>query len=197
MPVLLFDVMSTLVHDPIFTAGPRVFGVDTVRPLFAWLDSSAWVDFELGHIDEATYFQRWLQPGAPAVDPATFWAAMYADYAWLPGIEALLTDLNTAGIELHAFSNYPVWYRQIDAKLGLSRYLKWSAVSCNLGLRKPDPAAYHAAASAAGCAPEACIFVDDRRINVDAAQAVGMGGLVFEGDVEALRAALSNRLEQE
>lgn len=191
MPTLFFDVMSTLVHDPIFTAGPRVFGVDAVRPLFDWLDPQAWVDFELGHIDEATYFERWRRPGAPAVDVETFRAAMYADYAWLPGIEDLLRDLAAAGVAMHALSNYPPWWRRIEAKLGLSRYLDWTVVSCEVGVRKPDPAIYTLAANLAGCLPQEGIFVDDRATNVHAAQAVGLRGIEFDGDVGALRARLA------
>jgi HAD superfamily hydrolase (TIGR01509 family) len=190
MPVLFFDVMSTLVHDPIFTAAPRAFGVEGVEPLFGWLDPEAWVDFELGRIDEATYFQRWRRPGAPTVDPAAFRAEMAADYAWLPGIESLLADLKAAGHPMHTLSNYPVWWRRIEARLGLARYLDWTVVSCEVGLRKPDAAIYGAAAARAGCAPEDCIFVDDRAINVQAAERAGMRGIVFDGDAARLRAAL-------
>ncbi len=189
---LLLDVMSTLVHDPIFTAGPRVFGT-SVAGLFERLDPAAWIAFESGEIDEPTYFQRWIRSGPP-VDPARFLDEMTADYAWLPGVEDLLADLQAAGHPLHVLSNYPPWWQRIEARLGLSRYVEWTAVSCELGLRKPDPAVYHVAAERAGRPPSAWIFVDDRASNVAAAQATGMGGVVFEG-ADALRAALRDEWE--
>lgn len=188
--------MSTLVLDPIFTVGPALFGADT-RAMFARLDREAFFAFERGELDEATYFARWLRPGegdAPAVDAQAFLAAMAEGYAWLPGMEPLLADLRAAGFdELHAFSNYPPWWRTIEARLGLSRHLRWTAVSCVSGLRKPDPAAYLDAAARVGRSPTACVFVDDRSENVAAAVAVGMRGCVFQS-AEQVRAELSGLL---
>ena len=36
-------------------------------------------------------------------------------------MEQLLQDLQQAGVELHAMSNYPVWYKHVNKKLGLDR----------------------------------------------------------------------------
>ncbi|MEV7481452.1 HAD-IA family hydrolase [Streptomyces halstedii] len=47
------------------------------------------------------------------------------------------------------------------------------------GIAKPDPALYRIAAGRAGVRPERCLFVDDRRENVDAAEALGMTGVLF------------------
>merc|ERR1719174_3475258 len=60
------------------------------------------------------------------------------------------------GLRLHALSNYPVWYRNIEAKLRLSEHLEWSFVSCETGTRKPDAAAFEGAAAALGVPPGAC-----------------------------------------
>lgn len=51
-------------------------------------------------------------------------------YRFLDGIEELLSDLNQAGVEMHIMSNYPVWYKRIEAKLVLSRFMPWTFVSC-------------------------------------------------------------------
>jgi putative hydrolase of the HAD superfamily len=53
-------------------------------------------------------------------------------------------------------------------------------ISGRVGLRKPDPEIYRMAARGLGIAPEACVFVDDLRWNVEAAEAVGMRGVVHE-----------------
>lgn len=192
-PALLLDVMSTLVVDPIFTTAPRLCGVDDPRALIGELDHDAWVAFETGDIDEPTYFRRWFRPGRDrGVDPAAFKAAMAEGYLWLDGVEPLLADLKIAGVEMHALSNYPPWYEIIEARLGLSRYLEWTFVSCRTGRRKPAPAAYLEAAAALGRAPGECLFVDDRRSNVAAAEALGMPALRFT-DAATLRADLAAR----
>jgi hypothetical protein len=42
-------------------------------------------------------------------------------YEYLDGMPELLQDLKDAGVEMHAMSNYPVWYRHINDKLRLDR----------------------------------------------------------------------------
>ena len=50
-------------------------------------------------------------------------------------MEALLGRLAAAGVQVHAFSNYPAWWRLIEDKLRLSRYLDWTFVSCHGPMR--------------------------------------------------------------
>lgn len=176
--VLLLDVMGTLVHEPFFEDLPRHFGM-TLETLMAHIHPSAWVEFEHGELDETTYLARFFKDGRD-VDGAALKRAMRDSYAYLDGIEALLVELQEHGNPVHALSNYPIWYELIEDKLRLSRYLKWSFVSCNTGVRKPDPQAYLGAAQTLGVAPEQCLFVDDRGGNCKAAHAVGMQAVKFE-----------------
>ena len=92
---------------------------------------------------------------------------------------------------MHAFSNYPIWYQMIEERLGLSRFIEWSFVSCRTGLRKPDPAAYLHVLAELGAPPERCIFIDDRATNCEAARQAGIHSIVFEG-VESLRRRLAS-----
>jgi putative hydrolase of the HAD superfamily len=67
--------------------------------------------------------------------------------------------------------------------------------SVTLGVRKPDPQAYRAAAAAIGVPLPACLFVDDLLVNVHAARAVGMQAVPFDvtdvpGSVTAILALL-------
>ena len=67
---------------------------------------------------------------------------------YMDGIQQLLEELLDEGIHMHAMSNYPVWYQDINAKLRIDRYAVcvvtrdsgcWSArrpclpFSCNVG----------------------------------------------------------------
>lgn len=61
--------------------------------------------------------------------------------------------------------------------------------SADIGVAKPDPAAYRAAAAAIGLEPEACAFVDDTPANVEGARAAGMEAELFIG-AEELRTLL-------
>ena len=189
-PVVLFDVMGTLVHDPFFVEVPRFFGVD-LRTLIATKHPSAWVEFELGAIDEELLAQRFFADGR-LLDVGGLKQAMLDAYAFLPGVEGLLHRLQQRGVSMHVLSNYPCWYRLIEDKLGLSRYLPWTFVSCHTGSRKPDARAYLGACEQLGVAPGACVFVDDRPQNCEGARAVGMDAIVFE-DASHLDSALRER----
>ena len=48
-------------------------------------------------------------------------------------------------------------------------------------ISKPDPAIYRLLCSRYGLEPRECVFIDDRPVNVEAARAVGMQGIVYTG----------------
>ncbi|MFW2389027.1 MAG: HAD-IA family hydrolase [Polyangiales bacterium] len=186
-PVLLWDVMGTLVHDPFFVEMPEFFGMSFDELLEA-KHPSAWVDFELGQRGEREFLDQFFADGR-AFDQKGFIDTVARSYRWLPGLEPLLAELRDAGIRMHTFSNYPIWYRLIEGRLRLSRYLDWTFVSCLTGTRKPAPIAYENVINELGLPAESCIFVDDRLSNCEAARAQGMRALRFEG-VDPLRASL-------
>ena len=105
----------------------------------------------------------------------------------MEGMEGLLTRLAAANIEMHAMSNYPLWYKDLDARLHLSRLLPWTFVSCSgpmQGQRKPDPAAFAAVTARlhAGAGSQLDLtLIDDRLPNVEAAEAAGWRAIHFQG----------------
>jgi putative hydrolase of the HAD superfamily len=54
------------------------------------------------------------------------------------------------------------------------------------GTRKPEPEIYELVLTRLGLPAEACVFVDDMEINVDAARERGMHGVVFRDTVQAV-----------
>jgi HAD superfamily hydrolase (TIGR01509 family) len=186
-PIVLWDVMGTLVHDPFFAEMPEFFGM-TFDAMLEAKHPSAWVEFELGQRSEEDFLDSFFADGRD-FDRRGFVRAVRSSYRWLPGVEELLAELRGAGCTMHAFSNYPVWYRFIEERLSLSRFLDWTFVSCITGLRKPDPAAYTYVLSKLGVPADRCVFVDDRSSNCEAARQCGLRSLRFEG-VGTLRASL-------
>lgn len=185
--ILLLDVMSTLVTEPFFEVIPKFFDM-SIQDLLRDKHPSSWVEFEHGHCDENSYLDRFFADGR-AFDHDGFRAMLRGCYEYIDGIEPLLAELKDNGVPMHALSNYPVWYEVIEDKLKLSRYIEWTFVSCNTGVRKPAPEAYTGPARTLGVDPSTCLFVDDRKSNCEAARAVGMPAIRFE-DADSLRAAL-------
>ena len=86
-------------------------------------------------------------------------------------------------IPIYAFSNSNVthrdfWERKYVKTLGLFREV---FVSCDLGLRKPEAAAFRCVAAAIDTEPENILFFDDTRENVDAARDLGMSAIQVRG----------------
>lgn len=188
--MFFFDVMDTLVHDPYHREQPAFFGLD-LEQLQALKHPTAWIDFEHGRITEAEFLRRFFRDGRP-FDHQAFRQHVASSYRWIDGMEELLAELVADGFEVHALSNYPVWYRLIEERLQLSRYLAWSFVSCRTGVRKPEAAAYLGAARAVGRYPAQCLVVDDRPANVEGARQSGMPAILFQG-AESLRRELEGR----
>ncbi len=186
-PVLILDVMDTLVFDPAYTEVLRFFRTDRTT-FFAQKSKDAYLRFERGELDEVGFRRSYFLDGRD-FDLEGLKAALYAGYRWIEGIPDLLGDLAAAGVEMHSMSNYSEWSSMIDDKLGLGDLVPWTFVSWRTGVRKPDAEAYLGAARALERAPAHCLFVDDRAKNVAGAEAVGMPAIQFE-NADQLRAQL-------
>jgi HAD superfamily hydrolase (TIGR01509 family) len=180
--------MGTLVHDPFFLEMPEFFGM-SFDAMLAEKHPRAWVEFEVGRRTEGEFLNDFFADHRD-FDHRGFVEAVRAAYRWLPGMEELLEDLRGSGCSMHAFSNYPVWYELIEQRLGVSRFLEWTFVSCRTGLRKPNPDAYLRVIDELGASVEQLVFIDDRESNCQAARQGGIDAVRFEG-VDSLRVYLS------
>ena len=184
---LLLDLMDTLVRDPFYEDMPAFFGWDLGR-LIAEKHPRTWLEFELGRIDEADLWRDFFADGR-AFDHAGLKRTTVAGWRWLPGMRELLEELRAAGVPCHLLSNYPVWWREVVERLDMDGLLERCFVSCDLGLRKPDPACYDAVVAQLERPAADLLFVDDREANVHAARERGLAAWHFDG-AEGLRAEL-------
>ncbi|RLM69978.1 uncharacterized protein C2845_PM17G07830 [Panicum miliaceum] len=184
LPVLLFDVMDTLVRDPFYHHIPAFFQM-SMKELLESKHPTAWSEFEKGLIDENELAKKFFNDGR-SFDLEGLKECMVRAYEYIDGVEDILCCLKKNNYEMHAFTNYPVWYQLIEDKLKLSKYLSWTFCSCRTGKRKPSPDFYLQAVDHLNVDPASCIFIDDRMVNIEAALSVGMVGLQFK-NAEALR----------
>src|SRR6266404_1044418 len=71
----------------------------------------------------------------------------------------------------------------------LGKYFKVFFSSCFLGLRKPDEAIYRTALNIMQRAPEQCVFIDDREVNLECPRELGLRTIHFQ-DASQLRLEL-------
>lgn len=188
-PILLLDVMDTIVYDPAYREMLAWFGVDRAT-LLAKRNKEAYHAFERGELDRNAFAEAYI-PGE-RLDVDGLEAVLADNYRFLDGMEALLGELAQLGASIHALSNYPEWWSLIEDRLELSRFMEWSFVSCRMGVRKPDAAIYSGAAASLGVDPARCLFVDDREKNCVGARGVGMQAHRFQSAGD-LRLALRER----
>lgn len=110
-----------------------------------------------------------------------------------PGMGELLHDLHGAGVRLWGLTNFTTTYVTAAHELFPDLHLlRDTVVSSEEKILKPNPEIYRRAVVRFGVDPTTTVFVDDKAVNADAADAVGMQGVRFTG-AEQLRAWFRTR----
>lgn len=91
-------------------------------------------------------------------------------------VRALLAEVRAAGVRVAIATNATTRLEADLAALGLAEEVDAVVSSARLGVAKPDPTFYFAAAKLVDVEVERCLLVDDTKVNVDVANAVGMHG---------------------
>ena len=190
--IILFDVMDTLVVDPFFTGVHTVLGCDSMQELFKAKRPETYEQFEKGEIEEDELWSKYFADDRD-VDVSAVRKHFVDGYDYIKGMRSLLGEIKgIGGVEVYAFSNYGTLYKEIETKLELSKFLEWRFVSCEMGVRKPDPEsfAYVVKDLNVDLTRDVVCFVDDSKTNVAAGSDAGLRSILFEGDSAECRTAL-------
>jgi putative hydrolase of the HAD superfamily len=100
---------------------------------------------------------------------------------------AYYRGLRDRGVRLALLTNNvrewePLW----RPKLPIDDVFEVVVDSAFVGMRKPEPRIYELTLERLGLPAEACVFVDDLQINVEAAEALGMRGVVYHNTAQAI-----------
>ena len=115
---------------------------------------------------------------------ASFYAGDVLDQQLLARIDRLRQQ----GMALGLLSNFSTDLRGMLEAQDLVRRFDRVAISAEIGVMKPDVAAYQAILGMLALPASACVFIDDLPANVAAARALGMRGIVFEDTASCLAA---------
>lgn len=98
---------------------------------------------------------------------------------WLRGLKA-------AGHNIYLLSNYPKFMFDIHSKSwDFIKYTDGRVVSHEYHVMKPDPLIYNILLKKYELAPEECVFLDDRKVNIKGAEDCGIRGILFTGYEDA------------
>ena len=137
--------------------------------------------YDRGDVSGGEYWSSVLGRKPDTDELARIFAADVA--GWLhPNLGSVqaVERLNDRGVDLALFSNAPVEVAGgIDAAPWLAPFSR-KFFSCDLRAVKPEAAAYKSVLEALGASPAEVVFVDDRQVNVDGAQELGIRAVLFE-----------------
>lgn len=197
--VVVFDYgevlsMSQSEHDKLGILGTAGASADTFWPAY-WKHRD---DLDHGTVTIPDY---WTRVGAELgleFGPAQLQRLWAIDFrSWIsvePGSIDILDDLHAGGTRMALLSNAGFDYGDAFRRAPFARYFEQLFVSAELGMLKPDPEIYRHVARELGVDPAAMVFVDNKRVNVEGAESIGVTGHVFTG-VGDLRAWLTRLAE--
>ncbi len=148
--------------------------------------------WERGELSDEEFLKQTVFFKERSFTPAQFLQAVREQSQWLPGgaknVIAAVRQNNKLKMAMLNNESGPLNGYRIE-KFGLSEYFDGFFCSAYLGMRKPEPRIFRAAAALLHFRPEECAFVDDRESNCAAAAEVGMHAIQYKGE-DALKDAL-------
>ena len=195
--VVIFDVGSVLIHWDIRLVYRELLPDETA--IDAFLDETGWHDWnrELdrgGRWDDAVEALSARFPHRRTLIEASHHRWHDAVPGAIDGTVEILDALHGAQTTLVAITNFSVekWRETRERFPFLKTHFRDVVVSGEERLIKPDPAIYRLCLVRNGLAPRDCIFIDDVPRNVEAANALGIDGVLFTNP-DTLRRDLSER----
>jgi putative hydrolase of the HAD superfamily len=139
-------------------------------------------EYDLGQ-PTSDYWSRVLRRDLADVDPLVATLNQIDVRGWM-GLDALtlrtlLTFARRTGTRMALLSNAPEPLAGAIDRSDWSRHFCERFYSCRLSHAKPDPEAFTIALDGLGTAPQHVLFIDDRRENTLAAEALGIHTITF------------------
>ncbi|MGD9530199.1 HAD-IA family hydrolase [Pseudonocardia sp.] len=156
------------VRFPSFPSGPFS---DAARP------DADYAKVEKGEMQERDYWAR-LAARHPELDIGALWRDCSVVREEVTGLLRRIGGRMRVTAFTNDMSHWfgPDWPARFPVLREFDTILEASV----LGVLKPDPAAFRAAAQALGEEPRRCLFVDDLAANLDGAAAIGMRTQLFD-----------------
>jgi putative hydrolase of the HAD superfamily len=188
---IIFDLGRVVVSwDPVAIVR-SVRGPDDAEALAERLfNHPGWLEVDRGTLSLHTMArQAQGRTGLPAAQNLAILQAVPASLLPDPAMLTLIETLHGAGHRLYALSN--MGHASIDwlEQHAFWRFFSGKVVSARVRMMKPEPDIYRYLLVSFDLKADECLFIDDSPANVAAAQALGIGGLVFT-DVPSCRQQL-------
>jgi putative hydrolase of the HAD superfamily len=184
---VVFDLFGVIAHHQSEAGKDRLVAVSGVPAAAFW--EAYWAHrapYDSGAVSATSYWTTVAAALGTTFDAARTARLVEADVASWDAVDdamvAVVRDTAATGLRIGLLSNIPeelaVYYEAHHPWLDVFAV---RGFSCRIGHAKPRPEAYRWCCTALDRAPDRVLFIDDRRDNIDAAAAVGLGTHLFTG----------------
>lgn len=145
--------------------------------------------YDRGDLSPETYWRKLAEDAGKQLDVAQLRELSKQDVAmWSrlnPGMISWLEFLSSVGMKTAVLSNM-----HIEMVQHARRSFQWlgrahsTTFSAEVRLIKPDPLIYEHCLRGLDVAPSEALFIDDRQVNIEAAQAMGIHGIQFKSTAQ-------------
>ena len=152
-----------------------------------------WEALDAGTVDYDVYVNKVLQmvPLSLAENIKTFFREWYKYLTPIEETWQFIRQLKEMHIPIYLLSNAPTYFAEhVGDVYEILNQFDGIVFSAPLVLAKPDPRFYEYLFKTYNLKPEECFFIDDKPINIEAAQALGMDGMIFTGNIDAIRSRI-------
>ena len=189
----IFDLGGVVIDvrvENIFRYWGRCVGL-AARDVAERFKTDSYEPFERGEISPEEFRQRVVNKLGAGISFDDFhrgWNSIFCGV--IPGIETLLARLSgRLRLAMLTNTNEPHARRWSELYGDVLASFERIFVSCEMGMRKPEPRCFRAVLDAMHLAPPDAVFIDDSAGNVEAAIDLGMKGIVAQSPQQ-----ITNRL---
>ena len=187
--LILFDLGGVLIE--VRTETLRNFcsaGLNDAAIWEIWLTCDTVHEYESGKISEHEFALGVFKHFNSNMTAQAFLDSFAAwPVGFFPGAVDQLKRLKAKYRLAYLSNSNPVHYARFQEEWNLNTYFDDHFASHLMGLAKPDPKIFLAVLAAVPFKPSEILFIDDNRLNVEAAQALGIRSQIVRGGSELHR----------
>lgn len=181
---IIFDMGNVLV-DFCWEAAFRSKGIDgqmLERVADATVRDKDWDEFDLANITHEEIIQNFVDNDPEIEAEIRLATSSIGDMIKKKSYaEDLITKLQKAGYGVYILSNMsPQAFEQAGEDLKCAELADGALFSCECHIVKPDPEIYELLLKKYNLNANECVFLDDKKENIEGAEYCGIMGIVFE-----------------
>lgn len=157
--------------------------------LRATVNSKWWTEMDRGFLPEEALWQYMIEEAPQLREEILLFKEQGIDKVVraFPYAADWMKELKERGFKTYLLSNYPKDFFECHSAgfFPFMPYIDGKIVSAYVEMIKPDPNIYRELLKTYDLKAQECVFIDDRRENIEAARQLGFKGILFESYEQA------------